>query len=46
MNYFIQVAVRAKLEKQKEERRVAKAAVSGAVETKKPSALDRFKRAA
>jgi U3 small nucleolar RNA-associated protein 7 len=38
------VAVRAKLEKQKEERRVARAAASGTEETKKPSALDRFKR--
>jgi hypothetical protein len=45
-NTFTQVAVRAKLEKQKEERRAAKAAVNGnAGETKKPSALDRFKRA-
>jgi len=39
------IAVRAKLDKQKEERRIAKAAVNGAGETKKPSALDRFKRA-
>jgi U3 small nucleolar RNA-associated protein 7 len=44
MNSFTQVAVRAKLEKQKEERRVARAAASGTEETKKPSALDRFKR--
>jgi hypothetical protein len=41
----LQIAVRAKLDKQKEERRIAKAAVNGAGETKKPSALDRFKRA-
>lgn len=42
--FSMQVAVRAKLEKQKEMRRVAKAIATGAAETKKPSALDRFKR--
>lgn len=40
----VQVAVRAKLEKEKEERRKAKAIASGAEEPHKPSALDRFKR--
>jgi U3 small nucleolar RNA-associated protein 7 len=45
MTSSLQIAVRAKLNKQKEERRIAKAAVNGAGETKKPSALDRFKRA-
>ncbi|OCH89161.1 BING4CT-domain-containing protein [Obba rivulosa] len=39
------VAVRAKLEKQREERRKAKAIASGAEADRKPSALDRFKRA-
>ena len=38
------IAVRTKLEKQKEERRIAKATANGVGETKKPSALDRFKR--
>ncbi|KAH7890320.1 BING4CT-domain-containing protein [Phlebopus sp. FC_14] len=38
------VAIRAKLEKQREERRVAKAIDRGEMEPKKPSALDRFKR--
>ncbi|KAF8559395.1 BING4CT-domain-containing protein [Imleria badia] len=38
------VAIRAKLEKQREERRVAKAIEKGEMEPKKPSALDRFKR--
>ncbi|EMD36248.1 hypothetical protein CERSUDRAFT_155896 [Gelatoporia subvermispora B] len=39
------VAVRTKLEKQREERRKAKAIASGAEQERKPSALDRFKRA-
>ncbi|TBU24403.1 BING4CT-domain-containing protein [Dichomitus squalens] len=38
------VAVRAKLEKEREERRKAKAIASGAEQPRKPSALDRFKR--
>jgi len=39
--------MRAKLERQKEERRQARIAASGGTETpRKPSALDRFKRAA
>jgi len=38
------VAIRAKLEKQREERRVVKAIEKGEMEPKKPSALDRFKR--
>ncbi|KAH0826386.1 WD40-repeat-containing domain protein [Lanmaoa asiatica] len=38
------VAIRAKLEKQREERRVTKAIEKGEMEPKKPSALDRFKR--
>ncbi|KAF8836563.1 BING4CT-domain-containing protein [Paxillus ammoniavirescens] len=38
------VAIRAKLEKQREERRVAKAIEKGEMEPKKPSALDRFRR--
>ncbi|KAF8431963.1 BING4CT-domain-containing protein [Boletus edulis BED1] len=38
------VAIRAKLEKQRQERRVAKAIEKGEMEPKKPSALDRFKR--
>ncbi|KAI1798479.1 BING4CT-domain-containing protein [Ganoderma leucocontextum] len=38
------VAVRTKLEKEREERRKAKAIASGAEEPRKPSALDRFKR--
>lgn len=40
-----QVNIRAKLEKQREERRVAKAIAKGEMEPKKPSALDRFRRA-
>lgn len=48
-NYLIffsgQVAIRAKLEKMKEEKRKAILAKKGVVEEKrKPSALDRFKR--
>jgi U3 small nucleolar RNA-associated protein 7 len=39
-----QVAVRAKLEKEREERRQAKAIASGTAVPQKPSALDRFKR--
>ncbi|KAG8221747.1 WD40-repeat-containing domain protein [Butyriboletus roseoflavus] len=39
------VAIRAKLEKQREERRIAKAIEKGEMEPKKPSALDRFRRA-
>ena len=39
-----QVAVRAKLDREKEERRKARAIASGAEEPQKPSALDRFKR--
>ncbi|KIJ64067.1 hypothetical protein HYDPIDRAFT_91062 [Hydnomerulius pinastri MD-312] len=38
------VAIRAKLEKQREDRRVAKAIEKGEIEPKKPSALDRFRR--
>ncbi|EGO22742.1 hypothetical protein SERLADRAFT_416377 [Serpula lacrymans var. lacrymans S7.9] len=38
------VAIRTKLEKQKEEKRVAKAIEKGEVEPRKPSALDRFRR--
>ncbi|KAG6371451.1 WD40-repeat-containing domain protein [Boletus reticuloceps] len=38
------VAIRAKLEKQREERRVVKAIEKGEMEPKKPSALDRFNR--
>ncbi|TFK85425.1 BING4CT-domain-containing protein [Polyporus arcularius HHB13444] len=38
------VAVRTKLEKQREERRKAQAIASGAEQPHKPSALDRFKR--
>lgn len=38
------VAVKTKLEKLRDERRKAKMAASGAVESQKPSALDRFKR--
>ncbi|KAI9567936.1 NUC141 domain-containing protein [Boletus coccyginus] len=38
------VAIRAKLAKQREERRVAKAIEKGEIEPKKPSALDRFRR--
>ncbi|GBE84537.1 Probable U3 small nucleolar RNA-associated protein [Sparassis crispa] len=38
------IAVRAKLEKQREEIRRAKAAAHGSAESEKPSALDRFKR--
>ena len=44
MNTSVQVAVRAKLEKQREERRRAKAAASGETPERKPSALDRFRR--
>ncbi|KAH9949714.1 BING4CT-domain-containing protein [Amylocystis lapponica] len=40
------LAVRAKLEKQREETRKARAAASGTVESHEPSALDRFKRPA
>ena len=40
----IQVAVRAKLDREKEERRKARAIASGEEVPKKPSALDRFKR--
>ncbi|KAG9311189.1 WD40-repeat-containing domain protein [Chiua virens] len=39
------VAIRAKLEKQREEKQVAKAIEKGEMAPKKPSALDRFKRA-
>ncbi|KAG1843050.1 WD40-repeat-containing domain protein [Suillus subluteus] len=38
------VAIRAKLEKQREEKRVAKAIENGQIEARKPSALDRFRR--
>lgn len=38
------VAIRAKLEKQREEKRVAKAIENGQMEARKPSALDRFRR--
>ncbi|KAF9218470.1 BING4CT-domain-containing protein [Gyrodon lividus] len=38
------VAIRTKLEKQREERRIAKAIEKGEMETKQPSALDRFRR--
>ncbi|EIN04709.1 BING4CT-domain-containing protein [Punctularia strigosozonata HHB-11173 SS5] len=38
------VAVRAKLEREKEERRQARAIASGQEQPKKPSALDRFKK--
>ena len=38
------MAVRAKLDREKEERRKARAIASGAEEPQKPSALDRFKR--
>ncbi|KAG0696524.1 NUC141 domain-containing protein [Suillus ampliporus] len=38
------VAIRAKLEKQREEKRVAKAIEKGQIEARKPSALDRFRR--
>ncbi|KAI0916486.1 hypothetical protein AcW1_010071 [Taiwanofungus camphoratus] len=38
------IAVRAKLEKQREEGRRARAAANGAEEGRKPSALDRFRR--
>ncbi|KAG2368986.1 BING4CT-domain-containing protein [Suillus spraguei] len=38
------VAIRAKLEKQREEKRVAKATENGQMEARKPSALDRFRR--
>ncbi|KAI5981534.1 BING4CT-domain-containing protein [Pisolithus albus] len=38
------VAIRAKLEKQREERRIAKEIERGAIEPKKPSALDCFRR--
>lgn len=43
----LQVAIRAKLEKQREEKRraLAAAAAGETGENKKPSALDRFKRA-
>lgn len=42
---MVQVAIRAKLEKQREEKLRAKlAAKSGESESRKPSALDRFKR--
>ncbi|KAG2038486.1 BING4CT-domain-containing protein [Suillus americanus] len=37
------VAIRAKLEKQREEKRVAKAIENGHIEARKPSALDRFR---
>ncbi|TFY60841.1 hypothetical protein EVJ58_g4893 [Rhodofomes roseus] len=40
------LAVRAKLEKQREERRKARAAAAGHAEDRKPSALDRFRRSA
>ncbi|KAG1869040.1 BING4CT-domain-containing protein [Suillus subalutaceus] len=38
------VAIRAKSEKQREEKRVAKAIENGQIEARKPSALDRFRR--
>ncbi|KAH7923033.1 BING4CT-domain-containing protein [Leucogyrophana mollusca] len=38
------VSIRAKLEKQKEEKRVARAIEKGEMEPRKPSALDRFRR--
>ncbi|KAG1720547.1 NUC141 domain-containing protein [Suillus paluster] len=38
------VAIRAKLEKQREEKRVAKAIEKGQMEARQPSALDRFRR--
>jgi len=38
------VAIRAKLEKQREEGRIAKAIEKGEMQPKKPSALDRFRR--
>ncbi|KAF9235969.1 NUC141 domain-containing protein [Melanogaster broomeanus] len=38
------VAIRAKLEKQREERRMAKAIENGEIAPKQPSALDRFRR--
>lgn len=40
---WLQVAVRAKLKKQQEERRVARAVGGVTNKEKKPSALDRFK---
>ena len=46
MTLFLKVAIRAKLEKQKEEKRraLAAAASGDTAENKKPSALDRFKK--
>ena len=41
---LLQVAVRAKLEKQREERKKAIAIARGEAEPRKPSALDRFRR--
>lgn len=38
------VAIRSKLEKQREEKRIAKERAKGEIEPKKPSALDRFRR--
>jgi len=40
-----QVAIRTKLERQKEEKKRAKAEAAGSGEKRKPSALDRFKKA-
>ena len=43
---FCQIAVRAKLERERAEEKKAAAIARGELETQKPSALDRFKRPA
>ena len=43
---FWQIAVRAKLERERAEEKKAAAIARGELETQKPSALDRFKRPA